>query len=99
HHRLAAQHAVLVGKGEAHQFELVLLDRPRDGCCLTRLLVGPEAVTFDKAGDGRSATRGHSAAVSARWSTPWSFAGFHPCDANNPASRRPDQCHRHMPDL
>jgi hypothetical protein len=59
--RLAAQHAVLIGEGEAHQFELVLLDRLRNVFRVARLLAGPQAVVLDEAHRGRSAARGHQA--------------------------------------
>ncbi len=39
--RLAAQHAVLVGKGKADEFEFVFLDRLYDGIRRAHLLVGP----------------------------------------------------------
>ena len=52
HHGLAAQHAVLIGEREAHQFELVLLDRLRDRLGGARLLVGPKTVPLDEAGGG-----------------------------------------------
>jgi hypothetical protein len=45
---LPAQHAVLVGEREAHQFELVGLDRLRDRFGLARLFGSPEAVALDK---------------------------------------------------
>ena len=49
HHGLAAQHAVLIGEREANEFQLVFLDGLLDGLGVTRLLVGPQAVTLDEA--------------------------------------------------
>ena len=46
--RLAAQHAVLIGKGEAHDFELVLLDRALDLARRARLFGAPQAVAVDE---------------------------------------------------
>ena len=57
HQSLAAQHAVLVGKREAHQFELVALDLLRDGLGLPRLFGGPETVTLDETCGGSISRR------------------------------------------
>src|SRR5581483_11168011 len=45
---LATQHAVLVGKRETNQFELVLLDRLDSLARGFGLLVGPKTMTLDK---------------------------------------------------
>ena len=48
--RLAAQDAVLVGEREAHQFELVRLDRTLDLARQPRLIGRPQAVAIDEGG-------------------------------------------------
>ncbi len=96
-HGLAAQHAVLVGEGEAHQLELVLLDRLRDRLGLPRLLAGPKAVTLDKAFRVQTFGAAPSDVVSAHSPSSWSAAGSRRCAANSPASRPPDRCRRHRP--
>ena len=50
-HRLAAQHAVLIGEGKANELELVFLDRLRDRLGAARLLVGPQIVALDEGSD------------------------------------------------
>ena len=48
HHRLAAQHAVLIGEREADQFELVLLDRGFDAARRALLRRRPQTVALDE---------------------------------------------------
>ncbi len=55
-HRLAAQHAVLVGEREPHQFKLAFLDRLLDRLGVARLFVGPQTVALDE-GCGGAARR------------------------------------------
>ncbi len=97
HQGFAAQHAVLVGKRKANQFELIALDLLRDRLGEPRLFVGPEAVTLDKSFGSWSLARGHAATLSARWPS-FSFpAGSCWCSANSLASRRRGQCRRRRP--
>ena len=108
--RLAAQHAVLIGEGEAHHFELVLLDRALDLARRARLLV---------ASTGRGARRSVSAAdrlrrpsahiMRADSTRPVRLPSLatrlcalarrssRRSAANSPASRRPGRCRRRRP--
>src|SRR5579885_1825500 len=52
HHRLAAQHAVLIGEREAHGLKLLALDGARDLGRGPPLFVGPKLMAGDEVGSG-----------------------------------------------
>src|SRR5581483_5644793 len=57
--RLATQHAVLIGKREAHDFELVPGDGAFDLARRAFLIGGPEAMAGDEVGSGSGFARRH----------------------------------------
>ena len=98
HHRLAAQHAVLIGKGEADEFELAVL------IAVSTARAARSCAASTARGARRNSARADDVlrdGMRDRFSARWPRRP--PCGAcsrpisNNPASRRSGRCRRSRP--